>query len=507
MKRPAFALILGAFVVSAACSTGSGPTSAAATPKAGGTLKVALESELRTLDPLKSSQRVERQVYYNIYDSLVTIDTSLKIKPGLATSWTYTDPTTLQFVLRQGVKFHDGTDFNADAVKFNIDRILNAASSPRKSELASVTSVEVKDASTVIFHLKKKDAALLAQLVDRAGMILSPAAIQKEGADLGLNPIGAGTGPFVFVEWKRDDHLTLKKNPNYWVPGRPYLDEVIYRPITDSNAALAALRTGDIDVAGTNAIADKDIASIKSDSSLVYKDIPGLSFEGFEVNSGSGVFADKAKRQAVALALDRAQILKNVFFDLHTLSRGPIPPTSWAFDSSENLYTAVDISKAKSMATGFSFALKTPNTPGSIQEATLIKDQLSKAGITANIQTEEFGQILTEASAHKFDAALVGWSGRIDPDGNMYGWFHTGGGFNDGQYSNPQVDSLLEQARVASDQAARKPLYDQAQKILVEDVAYIFIGHGPAQEIASAKVHNFPLIADSIDRFAEVWKG
>jgi peptide/nickel transport system substrate-binding protein len=282
---------------------------------------------------------------------------------------------------------------------------------------------------------------------------------------------------------------------------------LIYRPITDSNAALAALQTGDIDVAGTNAIADKDIATIKSDSSLVYKDVPGLSFEGFEVNSGAGVFADKAKRQAVALALDRAQILKNVFFDLHTLSRGPIPPTSWAFDSGENLYTAVDISKAKSMATGFSFALKSPNTPGSIQEATLIKDQLSKAGITVNIQTEEFGQILTEASAHKFEAALVSWSGRIDPDGNMYGWFHTGGGFNDGQYSNPQVDSLLEQARVASDQAARKPLYDQAQKILVEDVAYIFIGHGPAQEIASAKVHNFPLIADSIDRFTEVWKG
>jgi peptide/nickel transport system substrate-binding protein len=507
MKRPALALILGAFMLLAACSTGGGSASVAATPKAGGTLKVAIESELRTLDPLKSSQRVERQVYYNIYDSLVTIDSSLKIKPGLATSWTYTDPTTLQFVLRQGVKFHDGTDFNADAVKFNIDRILTAASSPRKSELASVKSVEVKDPSTIVFHLKKQDAALLAQLVDRAGMILSPAAIQKGGVDFGLNPIGAGTGPFTFVEWKRDDHLTLKKNTSYWVAGRPYLDQVIYRPITDSNAALAALRTGDIDVAGTNAIADKDIAGIKSDSSLIYKDIPGLSFEGFEVNSGAGIFADKAKRQAVALALDRAQILKNVFFDLHPLSRGPIPPTSWAFDPSERIYIAADISKAKSMATGFSFALKTPNTPGSIQEATLIKDQLSKAGITVTIQTEEFGQILTEAAAHKFEAALVSWSGRIDPDGNMYGWFHTGGGFNDGQYSNAQVDSLLDQARVASDQAARKPLYDQAQQILVEDGAYLFIGHGPAQEIASAKVHNFPLIADAIDRFGEVWKG
>ena len=505
MKRLAVGVIAACFL--AACGTsGGGTSSVAATPKAGGTLKIALESELRTLDPLKSSQRVERQVYYNMYDSLVSIDSSLKIKPGLATSWQYSDPTTLQFTLRQGVKFHDGTDFNADAVKFNIDRILNAASSPRKSELASVKSVEVKDASTVIFHLKKADAALLAQLVDRAGMMLSPAAIAKGGADFGIKPLGAGTGPFAFVEWKRDDHLTLKKNPSYWLSGRPYLDELIYRPITDSSSALAALRTGDIDVAGTNAIADKDIASIKSDSNLIYKDIPGLSFGGFMVNSASGVLSDKAKRQAVALSLDRAQIVKNVFFDVHVLSNGPIPPTSWAYDSSEKIYAKPDVAKAKSTATGFSFALKTPNTPGSIQLATLIKDQLSKVGITVNIQTEEFGQILNETEKHTFDAALVGWSGRIDPDGNMYGHFHTGGGFNDGQYSNPKVDSDLEQARTESDQGKRKALYDDAQLIVVQDVGYVFIEHGPAQEITSAKVHNFPLIADAIDRFAEVWK-
>jgi peptide/nickel transport system substrate-binding protein len=506
MKRLATGFIFGTLFLSA-CASGTSSNTTSSTPKPGGTLRIALESELRTLDPLTSSQRVERQVYYNMYDSLLTIDTSLKIKPGLATSWQYTDPTTLQMSLRQGVKFHDGTDFNADAVKFNIDRYISTATSPRRSELSSVQSVEVKDASTVVFHLKRPDAALLAQLVDRAGMILSPAAIQKGGTGFGLNPIGAGTGPFMFVEWKRDDHLTLKKNPNYWVPGRPYLDELIYRPITDTSAALAALRTGDIDVAGTNAIANKDIASVKSDPNLIYKDVPGLSFGGFEIHSGGGVFADKAKRQAVAYALDRSTIIKNVFFNVHVLSRGPIPPTSWAYDPSENIYTTVNVDKAKSLATGFSFDLKTPNDPTDIQLATLIKDELSKAGITANIQPEEFGQVLTEAESHHFDAALVGWSGRIDPDGNMFSWFHTGGGFNDGQYSNPQVDTLLEQARASTDQATRKSLYDQAQKILVEDVAYVFIEHGPAQEITSAKVHNFPLIADSIDRFVNVWKG
>src|SRR5260370_3474949 len=278
MKRLALG-ILGAFFLSA-CASGGGTTSGAGTPKAGGTLKIALESELRTLDPLKSSQRVERQVYYNMYDSLVTIDASLKIKPGLATSWQYSDPTTLQFTLRQGVKFHDGTDFNADAVKFNIDRILNAASSPRKSELASVKSVEIKDPSTVIFHLKKPDAALLAQLVDRAGMVLSPAAIAKGGADFALKPIRAGTRPSAFVEWKRGHQLPLKTHPSYWVSRRPYLDQLIYRPITDSSSALAPLRTTDIDVAGTNAIADKDIASLKPDPTLIYNATAALTFCG-----------------------------------------------------------------------------------------------------------------------------------------------------------------------------------------------------------------------------------
>jgi peptide/nickel transport system substrate-binding protein len=498
--------ILGGILLSA-CASGGGTGPSAAAPKAGGTLKIAIESELRTLDPLKSSQRVERQVFYNVYESLVSIDQTLTIKPGLATAWTYADPTTLTFTLRQGVKFHDGTAFTADVVKFNIDRILTAASSPRKSELASVQSVEVKDPATVVFHLKRPDAALLAQLVDRAGMMLSPDAISKGGADFGRNPLGAGTGPFMFVEWKRDDHLTLKKNPTYWKAGLPYLDGIIYRPITDPNAVLAALRTGDIDVAATNSIASKDIASIQKDSSLVYQATPGLGFEGFEVNSHKGIFADPAKRKAVALALDRAQIIQNVSFGVNIISHGPIPPASWAVDPSEKIYDVADLDKAKAMATGFSFGLKTPNTADSIQEATLIKDQLSKAGITVNIQTEEFGQILNEAEAHTFDAALVGWSGRIDPDGNMYGWFHTGGGFNDGQYSNPQVDALLEQARSESDQSKRKDLYDQAQRTLVEDVAYVFIDHNPSQEIASNKVHNFTLIADSIDRFQEVWKG
>ncbi|HLQ62232.1 MAG TPA: ABC transporter substrate-binding protein [Candidatus Acidoferrales bacterium] len=485
-----------------ACGGSAQPSSTG--PKAGGTLKVAQESELRTLDPHASSQLVEREVFYQMYDSLVTVDTKLTIQAGLATSWSYGDPTTLTFNLRKGVKFHDGTAFDASVVKFNIDRIKKDPRSPRFSEIASVDSVEVKDANTAVFHLKKPDAALLATLVDRAGMMISPAAVAKAGASFGLNPLGAGTGPFMFVEWKRDDHLTLKKNPNYWQAGKPLLDELIFRVIIDPTARFTALRTGDVDV--VRQIAGNDVATARTDSNVVYKDAPGLGFGGFYVNSAKPPFNDVSKKKAVAMALDRAQILKNVFFGVGTVAHGPIPPSSWAFDASEKIYDKADPNGAKSVATGFSFELKTTNNPDSVQEAQLIKDQLAKAGITVKISVEEFGQILNEDTAGNFQASLVGWSGRIDPDGNMYNHYRTDGGFNDGKYSNPQVDKLLEQARASTEQSQRRQYYQQAQRTLVEEVAYVFINHPNVMQVTTGKVHGFTLYADGMFRFAGVSK-
>lgn len=504
MKR--FGWLAAALMFAVAC--GSGPTTTTTgegTPKDGGTLTYAQESELRTLDPLTSSQLVERTVMYQMYESLVTIDTKLNIKPGLATSWTTSsDGLTVTFQLRSGVKFHDGTALDATAVKFNFDRILGASVSPRKSELANLASVDAQGAGTVVLHLKKPDATLLSQLVDRAGMILSPTAIQKAGTGFGLAPVGAGSGPFVFVEWKRDDHLTLKKNPDYWGT-KAHLDQIIYRPIVNDDARTTGLKTGDFDA--VRLLANKDVAGVKADSSLIYKEQPGIGFGGFEVNHTKAPFNDKAKAQAVALAVDRTQVLKNVFFNVGTISNGPIPPSSWAYDSSEKVYEKTDAAKAKSTATGFSFTMKVTNSPASIQEGTLLKDELAKAGITVNVQVEEFGQLLTETQAQNFEASLVGWSGRIDPDGNMYSWFHTGGGNNDGRYSNPQVDKALEDARTTTDQAKRKALYDQAQKLLVQDAAYVFINHPPTTQVSSTKVHGYVLYPDNMPRFATVWKG
>jgi peptide/nickel transport system substrate-binding protein len=345
---------------------------------------------------------------------------------------------------------------------------------------------------------------LLATLVDRAGMMLSMAAVKQGGQNFSLAPVGAGSGPFQFVEWKRNDHLTLKRNPSYWKSGLPYLDGVTYRAIPDVNAILSALKTGDIDIA--RVIAAKDVASVKADSSFIYRDTPAIGFNGFELNTGAAPFNDPAKRQAVAMALDKYQILKNINFNIGVVAYGPIPPSSWAYDSSEKIYDHADAAKAKSTATGFTFTIKTTSDPVNQQEAALIQSQLAAAGITMTIQTEEFATYEQECANHQFQACFVSWSGRIDPDGNMYAWWHTGGDFNDSLYSNSQVDGWLEDARTTTDQSKRKQDYDNAQKQIVQDAPYVFTTFGVSAQISSNKIQNFTLYPDLMIRMTEVWK-
>src|SRR5260370_31004797 len=383
MRRVGLAVACVLLVIG--CGSGGGNNNQSATPKHGGTATIALESELRTLDPLDSSRLVEREVCYNMYVAVFAIDPGLTIKPGLVKSWDTSDPMNYKFTLQSGVKYQHGTPFNAQSVKDNITRYKTTANSRRKSDLASVSSVEVVDDTHATFHLKKPDATLLATLVDRAGMMLSMDAVQKGGQGFSLAPMNAGSGPFQFVEWKRNDHLNLTKNPSYWKSGLPYLDGLTYRAIPDVNAILAALKTGDIDIA--RAIAAKDVAGIKADSGFTYRSTPALGFTGFELNTGAPPFTDAAKRNAVALAIDRYAILKNINFNIGVVGYGPIPPSSWAFDSSEKIYDHAAPAAAKNAATGFTFTYKTTSDPVNQQLAQLLQAKLARAGIRMNLQT------------------------------------------------------------------------------------------------------------------------
>src|SRR5260370_32585872 len=204
-------LLCALLVVLAGCGSSNGPQTSNG-PVTGGTLNVGLTSDVVTLDPLKSSALVDRQVMLNVYDTLVRVDAQNTVQPDLATSWSYTSPTQLVFTLRSDVKFQDGTPFNADAVVFNINRILSTPSSPRFSEMSNVQSVVTVDSSHVRFELKKPFSPLLATLTDRSGMMLSPAVVQKLGDNLVNGPVNAGSGPFMLREWVKGGHLTIVRN-------------------------------------------------------------------------------------------------------------------------------------------------------------------------------------------------------------------------------------------------------------------------------------------------------
>jgi peptide/nickel transport system substrate-binding protein len=508
---PLVALVLAACGTAATPTQSSGGAAVAGTPKKGGTIKAGLDSDIANLDPLRSSLLVDRQVLYNIYDSLVTYDDKLTIQPGLAEKWELPDPKTYIFHLRQGVKFHDGTDFNAEAVKFNIERNLTDKNTKRKSELDTITSVEVVDPYTVKFNLKAPFAPLLANLVDRAGMMVSPKAAQAGGEDFTRKPIDAGTGPFKFVEWVTSDHITLTRNENYWRKDAagvalPYLDKITYRPITDETVALTNLKTDDLDIGFI--VPAKDYAGIKSGGELILSEMPGLGFASFELNTQSEPFSKKELRQAVAEAVDRDQLLKTVFFGIGQPAYGPVPPPSWAFDAAFKPYgasadKAKEYLKAGGKADGFTFEMKvSAGSPTTTQLAQLVKDQLAKANITMNITQLEFTKIVDDQQKGNFQATLVGWSGRIDPDGNSYNQFHTGGSLNDPKYSSKAVDDLLDQARSEGDQGKRKALYQQLQQQIVEDAPFVFYRFNPAFMLARPNVQGMQLYPDQIMRFA-----
>jgi peptide/nickel transport system substrate-binding protein len=495
---------------------GGGPSSTTPQTKNGGDISVGINSDVVTLDPLKSSALVDEQVMFNMYDTLTRVDQNNKIVPDLATSWSQPTPEQWVFTLRTDVKFQDGTPFDAAAVVFNINRILSTPSSPRYSEISSVKSVTAIDSSHVRFNLKQPFSALLAILADRSGMMLSPTVVQKLGANLAGAPVKAGSGPFEFSEWVRNDHLTFKRNPNYWQKDAqgntlPYLNSIRYRPMTDRSVEFENLQTGAITAA--DGLNPSDVAAAQSNPTLTYKQIPGLSFFGIMLNTKVVPLNNPAVRRAIDWGVNRQELVNIPLKGTATVAQGPIPSSSWAYDSHFAPYT-YDVNKAKASlaqsgkASGITFTLLiTSGSPLITQLAQFIQSELQPARITMEIKQETFATILSDTHTYNYQAALLGWSGMPDPDENIYSFFHTGGGFNTMQYSNPRVDSLLDAARSSTNQQVRAYDYQQVQQIIGQDAPYIFIYHGVAMQATSAKLKNFTTLPTGILLFTSVYLG
>src|SRR5947207_12582743 len=298
---------------------------------------------------------VDRNIMYAMYDSLVRVTPKGDIIPWLAEKWeTSTDGKTVTFTLRTDVKFHDGTAFAADSVKWNIERYKTTANSQRTGDLSSVDTVTVVDAKTVKFNLKTAFAPLLGALVDRAGMMVSKAVVTAMGADFTLKPFKAGTGPFILTEAVKNDHYTLEKNPNWWGKDTdgsklPYLDKITVRPIIDPDVRLTNLRTGDAQV--INGVSGKDVPAIKADTSLNYQDVGSFSWDSLIPNETAGfIFSERRYVKAVAMAIDRDELhQKGPAQGVGLAGWGPISPAHFAYDDGFKPWPKADPDGAKKL--------------------------------------------------------------------------------------------------------------------------------------------------------------
>ena len=473
----------------------------AASTAAAETLVVGLDADPPRLDPALSTAFVDRQVMNQIFDKLVDIDEKLKVVPMVAKSWKVTNGgLTYTFKLNTGIKFADGTPLDAAAVKYSIERNMTLEGSARKGELGSVKDVTAPDAATVVITLKNPYGPLLAVLSDRSGMIVSPTAAKKAGADFANSPVGSG--PFSFVSRKRQDNITLKANASYW-RGKPKLDGLVYRPFPDGDVRVANLLSGAVQV--ITPVDPKDIATIQKNPKLDVTTFQGLGFQGVWMNVTRPPFNNKLVRQAFSATIDRDAVNKVVFLGTAKPAAGPFPPGTPAYSASIKVQAA-DIALAKKKLAqvgkpGVPFTLLT--SPGAVnaQLAQLFQAMASQAGFAVKIETVEFGTLLDRADKKNFDAVMLGWSGRADPDGNIYDFFHTGGSNNQAGYSNPAIDSLLEKARAQNAMSARTATYNVALGKILDDSPYAFTYFSSNTVGAVKNLSGLKLVPDGILRF------
>jgi peptide/nickel transport system substrate-binding protein len=493
-----------------ALGAAAGVSAQDAQPVHGGTLKVGFTSDVKTLDPTHSVQFSERQVLYPIYNTLVRFGPDFSIQPELAGSWTIeNDGKRLLLHLRSGVKFHDGTDFNAEAVKFNLDHRLDpAVGSPQLEQLEPVIeSVEAVDPLTVAINTKEPSPSILALLGERPGFMISPAAVAEYGDDLGSHPVG--TGPFVFKEWVRGSHITLARNESYWEDGKPYLDGIVYNDISGAVVGVQRLATGEIDWVGE--LSPQDVQQVEGTPGIKLDPITVGRWYSLQWHWNEPPFDNPKLRQAIAYGIDRNRINEIVMAGKGTLSDGPTPPSLWWYSSKLPSYDH-DPAKARELLQeagypdGFKYSLSTPQAAVFQQINQLVQEQLKEIGIELTLdpvaQSEFYDRIVQGLT----NFSPTRWTQRPDPDGLLYILFHSKGYANTTNYHNPDVDALLDEGRRTFDQAKRKELYAEAQQKIAEDIPMLPLFFSVEYAAMTDDVQGFEWIPDQIPRFRDLWK-
>ncbi len=532
MKKSGICLIALIFLFTGAAFAGS--------PQKGGTLVFGRGGDSVGLDPAYETDGNSFMVCDNVYEALVAYaDESTNLEPGLAESWKISDDgKKYTFHLRKGVKFHDGTPFNADAVVFSIGRMMkerNVKFLDPKMKIPpqerppeywvsmemddTIGSIEAVDEYTVVFNLKRVEAPFLANMGMDFADIISPTAFLENPKEFLRNPVG--TGPFKFVKWVKDDRIILEKNKNYWdKSGGPYLDKVVFRCIPENSVRFLELKTGNIHICQFPNAADIPMA--KKDPNLKLISQPGMNIGYLSFNHTKPLWEDVHLRRAIAYAIDRKAIVDNIYQGMGQVAKNPIPPTMWGYnDDIEDYPHDPELAKKELKKAGYpdgkglpeitlwSMPVPRPYNPEGLKVGVAMISDLSKIGVKARIVSYDWGTYLKRQREQPEDMDLfqLGWTGdNGDPDNFLAVLF-------DGlaspsvrtQWKNEKYHDLMLKGKQTVDQAKRAQIYKQALKLIHDEVAVISVAHSTVIWPALNNVANFKLHPTASVRMKNVW--
>ena len=451
-----------------------GGAMAQGTPRKGGILRVAMPYNPGSVDPMTGRNLTDFNVLYGVFDALVDFEPlTLELKPGLAKTWKFTDLKTLVLELVEGVKFHDGTPFNAEAVKFNLERYKNDPRSNVKSDLGTVDKVEVTGPNQVTIRLSKPNVGLPTILTNRVGLMVSPTSIQEKGPNVDRNPVG--TGPFKFVSWQDNDRIVLTRNDSYWRSGLPYLDGLVLRIIGEQPTGLRSVVAGENDMAINIDVHLKTVADRAGN--LVARLVPSMFFWGAYINFAKPPLDNLKIRQALSWGIDRDAMNKAIALGLNTPGNGVIPKEHWACDLASFNYYGYDPAKARQLLAeaGYPDGIDVPMLGWSDQTAMQRQEvamaQLAKAGIRVQLTpaSPQDSSIQFFGPQKKGSARMSGMGGYADPSQQYDNLLSKSAYYNAGSIELPGYRELIDATQATDDLNERKAAFAKLQRFVIEN--------------------------------------
>jgi peptide/nickel transport system substrate-binding protein len=478
----------------------------------GGSISVGLELDIPGFDPLKVGvyDTSAETAAAAIFDTLTTLDDKGEAQPKLALSWTHSDDfKTWTFKLRPGVKFQDGTPFNAEAVKANFDRQKDPVNKCRCAFYISfIHDVQAPDESTVVYNLNDPSVNLPAIMTIQSSnfVIQSPTAWKTKGDDYNRNPVG--TGPYILKSWTAGDRMVLERNPDYWNKGHPHLDRIVLKPLPDAQSRFASLQSGEADIIWDDEVDADNILKAQKDPKMTVHSYAGSGAAVYAFNTKVAPLDDLRVRQALVMAIDRKKMSQALTNGLSRPASNPYGDGSWVKCKDDGALPN-DVEKARALIKDYGkpvdFKMIVTATPRGRNTGQILQQFWKQVG--ANMEIEQIDQATVVPRAFMRQFQLTPW--RIidlaDPDPQMYANFHTGSPVALANYSNPELDKLLEHARTTADPAKRSDDYCAISRLINQEAIWFWTFQNTYYAISSAKLKGLPKIYGGVIDVSNVW--